>query len=134
MKNQLIGKHDFTILSLFRFFNRRIISLCKRHVVIFILLLSILYVYYIEVLSYIYNERNWFHIKCSNTSKCLKILLVADPQIIEHEVGHIWNRLRFITKYDSDRWVTPYSLIHKHRHQFCFRVQNVMIIIWAQPQ
>ncbi|XP_045464730.1 uncharacterized protein C630.12 isoform X2 [Harmonia axyridis] len=43
--------------------------------------------------------------KCSNSSKCLKILLVADPQIIEHEEVDIWNRLRFITKYDSDSYL-----------------------------
>ncbi|KAL3284585.1 hypothetical protein HHI36_018742 [Cryptolaemus montrouzieri] len=82
----------------FRSINRR-----KRHIYICIIFtLVIFFVIYTELISYIINTNYWIHLQCLDQTQCLKILLVADPQITGHEqIGS----LSSLAQYDSDSFL-----------------------------
>ncbi|KAJ8922237.1 hypothetical protein NQ315_004174 [Exocentrus adspersus] len=72
------------------------------------------FILYIEVLSYYLNTKNWYKIECENPNNCLKILLVADPQLIgnNNEVIHF---LTPINIFDSDRLTSTIPVYKKPR-------------------
>ncbi|XP_069671833.1 metallophosphoesterase 1 homolog isoform X2 [Periplaneta americana] len=72
---------------------------------------KIVLVFLIVVLLYneyiVYSLKRWFTwptIRCDNPSKCLKILLVADPQILGEQYEAHFPR-GFLARWDSDRYL-----------------------------
>ncbi|KAG8228021.1 hypothetical protein J437_LFUL003656 [Ladona fulva] len=63
-----------------------------------ILSLVVVVIFYVEYVTYYINVLKWPSIKCPN-SECLKILLVADPQILGEKTES------FIARWDSDRYL-----------------------------
>jgi len=57
-----------------------------------------------EVLQYYYHP-SWKNIDCKNPSKCTKIMLVADPQIIG-EKNEVIHSLTPLAIWDSDRYLS----------------------------
>lgn len=95
-------------MSYLRHFKRRIYNVSYGKVGI---LLVILFVLYIEIFSYYVNKKRWNYLSCSDPKKCLKILLVADPQIIGHEKYY----LTPLASYDSDRFL---KVSYNHAYNF----------------
>ena len=97
--------YQYCIHSKSKWWNEfKFIFLCRskiRYLLIFIIAVVI----YNEYLSY--SLKRWFSwptIRCSASSNCLKILLVADPQILgeQHETHFPSGSLM---RLDSDRWL-----------------------------
>lgn len=64
----------------------------------------LIFIAYTEIIAYYLNTHNWHHLKCENRKECMKILLVADPQII----GLHDEPVHFLTPFtilDSDKYV-----------------------------
>ncbi|XP_046391754.1 metallophosphoesterase 1 homolog [Ischnura elegans] len=72
----------------------------KLLVICFILVI----IFYIEHVSYFTNAWNWPSIKCSS-SQCLKLLLVADPQILGEKTESA------IARWDCDRYLSKNFLL-----------------------
>lgn len=65
------------------------------------ILTIIILILYIEIFNYYINKQKWNNLLCFDPKICLKILLVADPQIIGHDGFY----LTPVTVYDSDRFL-----------------------------
>jgi hypothetical protein len=68
-----------------------------------------MFVIIIAILIYneyiVYSLKKWFSwptIRCDTSSKCIKILLVADPQILGEQYGSHFPR-DLLARWDSDR-------------------------------
>ncbi|XP_071442509.1 metallophosphoesterase 1 [Hetaerina americana] len=65
---------------------------------------TLIVVFYIEYVSYYVKSWNWPSIKCSS-SECLKLLLVADPQILGEKTESA------LTRWDCDRYLSKNFLL-----------------------
>jgi len=104
-KEASAGFDQYCIQSRSKWWNdMKFIFLCRskiRYILIFIIAVVI----YNEYLSY--SLKSWFswpNIHCSASSNCIKILLVADPQILGEQYETHFPR-GALTRWDSDRWL-----------------------------
>lgn len=83
---------------------------------IFLLLLI-----YNEFLIYSLNSWSWAKLHCKNETTCIKVLLVADPQLIG-EQNEIYHSITPVSIWDSDRYVENYffSDVFHNIHMFMF--------------
>ncbi|KAG5886015.1 hypothetical protein JTB14_023657 [Gonioctena quinquepunctata] len=96
----------------------------KRRLLIYLtLVLLILLVTYNEVISYYLNTLHWNTLSCDDETKCTRLLLVADPQII----GNNEEILHFLTPlsiFDSDRYLRK-----TYNHAFNFVQPDLVIFL-----
>ncbi|ENN79717.1 hypothetical protein HUJ04_003857 [Dendroctonus ponderosae] len=67
-------------------------------------ILTLSYAFYAEFLIYKLKTGSWPFMTCRNEKDCIKILLVADPQIIGN-LNEIFSPLSPFTIFDSDRFL-----------------------------
>lgn len=79
--------------------------------------------FYTELYIYYANTNNWLPIDCENQTACIRMLLVADPQLIgEHN-----ENVHFLTPlsiYDSDRY-----LLKTYSQAFNFAKPSIVIFL-----
>ncbi|GLV45658.1 Metallophosphoesterase [Carabus blaptoides fortunei] len=77
-------------------------------------ILLILVITYNEYVVYTINSWSWAKLTCKNETNCVKILLVADPQLIG-EKNEIYHVITPISVWDSDRFLEKtYSTVVNH--------------------
>ncbi|KAK9878403.1 hypothetical protein WA026_021710 [Henosepilachna vigintioctopunctata] len=104
----------------FRCINKKIFLLLKRYFYV-ILTFVLCFLIYTEVISYLINKKDWIHLQCTYPKQCLKVLLVADPQITGNEQIKILTRL---AQYDSDSYIQKTYI-----HAFNFVKPNITIFL-----
>ncbi|KAF7283020.1 hypothetical protein GWI33_001577 [Rhynchophorus ferrugineus] len=76
----------------------------KKKIITFWAILTFMYVLYVEEFLYAINMKRWHTIQCKDERECVRILLVADPQII----GNMNEHIHIITPFsilDCDRYL-----------------------------
>ncbi|XP_008190944.1 uncharacterized protein Mppe [Tribolium castaneum] len=94
----------------------------RRRFLSFWLVVTLVYVFYVEYCVYMWNSTTWHKLNCENERDCTKILLVADPQII----GQRKEIIHFLTPFailDSDLYL-------KNTYYWAFRFAQPDIVIF----
>jgi hypothetical protein len=88
----------------------------------------------VEYLTYYLQTLNWLSVECfeqSPSDKCVKFLLVADPQLVGEALENSFNS--FFSQWDSDRCLKNHKTPNQIKTYYIRQVSKTDIFLRAAP-